>query len=490
MPTIRPNPGPQTQFLEQTADLVFYGGAAGGGKSYALLLDPLRYLTTVPGFHGVIFRRTSPEITNSGGLWDTSIELYSQIPGAVARAGNSLDWTFPPYGNRISFHHLQHPPNVLSWQGSQVTYFGWDEITHFLQRMFEYVTFSRGRSGCEIPAYSRASCNPDPGWVKTSYLAPWVDKAFKGKKAEPGEIRYFLRGDDDNLRWVPRDTPDAQSIVFIPSRVTDNPILLRRNPGYIAKLKALPRVERERLLEANWDVRQEGLVYAEAFDPMLNVIVEDFGPRGEQKADEGGIDFGFTAPFVALSGYVDFDDVLWVTGERYQRKVTIPRHAEAIIRGAEWWCDPAGADERQQLRDAGHSVRPCVHIATKGSAGETKWPRRSGIDMVADRMRTGRLKIVRGRCPNLVRELGLYIYDPEKPDSEEPLKEHDHCCDALRYWIVGRDRGRYTTDQAPRESDEEREQREQAEASVELNRRIKEEESARWDPFDDRLFSQ
>ena len=489
MPTIKPNPGPQTQFLEQTADLVFYGGAAGGGKSYALLLDPLRYLTTVPGFHGVIFRRTSPEITNSGGLWDTSIELYSQIPGAVPRAGNALDWTFPPFGNRISFHHLQHPPNVLSWQGSQVTYFGWDEITHFLQRMFEYVTFSRGRSGCEIPAYSRASCNPDPGWVKTSYLAPWVDKAFKGKKAEPGEIRYFLRGDDDNLRWVPRDTPDAQSIVFIPSRVTDNPILLRRNPGYIAKLKALPRVERERLLEANWDVRQEGLVYAEAFDPSLGVIVDDFGSRGEQPANEGGIDFGFSNPFCALSGYIDYDDVLWVTGERYARKITISEHSKKLIKDVGWWCDPAGADERQQLRDGGHNVRAYAHLSTKGSAGEKKYPKRSGIDMVADRMRTHRLKIVRQRCPNLVRELGLYIRDPENPDSEEPLDQDNHAPDALRYWVSGRDRGRYVTD-AERETESERELREQLEATTDLQSRIKEEEKARYDPFDERLFVQ
>src|SRR5271166_1801776 len=164
MVIIKPNPGRQTQALASTANLLFYGGGAGSGKSYFLLLDPLRYLTgenAVPGFNGVIFRRTFPEITMPGALWDTSVELYSQIPGARPRIGY-LDWTFPPYGNTISFHHLQHPPNVLHWQGSQVTYFGWDEITHFLESMFVYVTFSRGRSECEIESYSRCTCNPDP----------------------------------------------------------------------------------------------------------------------------------------------------------------------------------------------------------------------------------------------------------------------------------------------------------------------------------------
>lgn len=487
MPTIKPQPGPQTTFLASTADLVFYGGAAGGGKSYALLLDPLRYLTTIPGFNGVIFRRTSPEITNSGGLWETSIELYSQIPGAVPRAGNTLDWTFPPYGNRMSFHHLQHPPNVMSWQGSQVTYFGWDEITHFLQRMFEYVTFSRGRSQCDIESYSRCSCNPDPGWVKTAYLAPWVDKTFKGKRAEPGEVRYFLRGDNDQLEWVPWGTKFAQSITFIPSRVTDNPIMLKRNPGYIGKLMAMPRVERERLLDANWDVRAEGLVYPEAFEAQYDVIVEEEGPRGGVP-DEGGMDFGLIAPFVALWGYVDHDDILWVVGERYVRGVTIPVHSEALVRGVLHHADPAGAQEIAQLRGAGHSIRPCVHVPTRGSSGELKAPKRSGIDMVRHRMRTGRLKIVRGKCPNLVRELGLYINDPEKPDSEEPLKQDDHAPDALRYWVVGHDRGTYVTDQAPIESDEQRKLREQAEADAELKRRQELDRQAQDNPDDPRWF--
>jgi Terminase large subunit, T4likevirus-type, N-terminal len=439
MPTIKPQPGPQTAFLAATTDLVFYGGAAGGGKSYALLLDPLRYLLTVPGFHGVIFRRTSPEITNSGGLWDTSIELYSQISGAVSRAGNTLDWTFPPHGNRISFHHLQHPPNVHSWQGSQVTYFGWDEITHFLQRMFEYVTFSRGRSACEIPAYSRCSCNPDPGWVKTTYLAPWVDKEFAGERASPGEVRCFTRGDNDELVWVPRGTPDAQSITFIPSRVTDNQIMLKRNPGYIAKLMAMPRVDRERLLYGNWDVRQEGLVYPEAFDPQYDVMVEHEGPRSYALTD-GGMDFGLRAPFCAEYGYIDHDDVMWFTGERYVSGVTIPVHSNAIPEHLEWYADPAGAQEIAQLRQAGHSIRACVHIPTTGASGEKKSPLRSGIDMVRDRMRTGRLKIVRSKCPNLVRELGLYIYDPEKPGLEEPVDADNHATDAMRYRVAGHDR--------------------------------------------------
>ena len=108
---IAPQAGPQTAFFETPADIAFYGGAAGGGKSWALIIEPLRHLTTVDGFGGVIFRRTSPQITNEGGLWDESQKIYS-LCGATPRE-HVHDWAFPPFGNTISFRHLQHEKNKL-----------------------------------------------------------------------------------------------------------------------------------------------------------------------------------------------------------------------------------------------------------------------------------------------------------------------------------------------------------------------------------------
>lgn len=267
MAKISPQPGPQEEALASDAEILIYGGSAGGGKTYALLLDPLRYLTRVPGFHGVIFRRTYPEIAVPGGLWDTSAEIYGRL-GARPRLGN-LDWTFPPYGNTMSFHHLQHESNIYQWQGSQVTYFGFDELTHFTESSFTYIVFSRGRSGCEVDSYARATCNPDPGWVKR-FLAPWVDKEYDGSRAESGETRHFVR-DEGKLRWVSEDEPDAKSLCFVRASVYDNPIMLARNPRYISSLKALLPVERARLLDGDWDVRREGLVF-----PMFeSCIVEE-----------------------------------------------------------------------------------------------------------------------------------------------------------------------------------------------------------------------
>ncbi len=166
----------------------------------------------------------------------------------------------------------------------------------------------------------------------------------------------------------------------------------------------------------------------------------------------------------------------------------MPLHSEAIPKGVEWWCDPAGAQERLQLVEAGHSVRPCVHIPQRGSSGERKNPKRSGIDMVSERMRTGRLKIVREACMPLVRELGMYHYDETK-QLEEPVDEDNHACDALRYLVVGLDRGRSVPSILETISDEERQAKEQAEAEAEQKRRRLEDLMAQSRINDDRWWT-
>ena len=85
--TIAPQPGPQTDFLRTPADICIYGGAAGGGKTVGLILEPLRYVSRVPGFTAVFFRRTTPQITNPGGLWDESVNFYPRFGGIPHHRG-------------------------------------------------------------------------------------------------------------------------------------------------------------------------------------------------------------------------------------------------------------------------------------------------------------------------------------------------------------------------------------------------------------------
>jgi hypothetical protein len=268
-------------------------------------------------------------------------------------------------------------------------------------------------------------------------LAPWVDPEYDGPRAASGEPRWFVR-DGGEIRFVPRGTPDAKSLTFIRSSVYDNPALLEKDPGYVATLKALPPVERARLLDGDWSVRRDGLVYP-GFDGC--VVESGDGPGGPVRPHLGGVDFGFHNAFAAVWGHLDGDDVLWITGVRYVRQTTIAVHAEAIPRGVSWWCDPAGAEPIAQLRHHGHEALPCVHRPVRAASGESKKPLLAGIDMVSERIRTGRLKIVRKACLPLVRELGMYHYDTDK-HLEEPVKEDDHSVDALRYLVVGLDRHR------------------------------------------------
>ena len=342
----------------------------------------------MPGFTGIIFRRTSPEITNAGGLWDEAQELYPAAGGKAVQ--DRLEYRFKPKA-RISFRHLEHEADKLGYQGSQICYLAFDELTHFTESMFFYL-LSRNRSKCGVRPYVRCTTNPQPGWVKSRLLGPWVDEEFKGERAEPGEIRWFRRIGGE-ITWVPEGTPRAKSVTFIPARVTDNKALLDANPEYVDNLEALPDVERERLLHGNWAVRHEGLVY-----PEFQQCISDNTERLRVPPTHGGIDYGWRNPFAAVYGHFS-DDCFWVTGVRYRSGVPIAVHSEALPKDVEWWADPAEPGLTRELRSAGHNVRSCVHIPVRMASGEKKNPKMAGIEAVATRMTTGRFKIVRCARP-------------------------------------------------------------------------------------------
>ena len=147
----------QELFLRSNADITIFGGSAGGGKTAALLFEPL-YHKHVQGFEAVIFRRTIADITRSGGLWDESGKIYP-LAGGVPNASRH-SWTFS--GGKVTFGGLQYETDLESWRGAQICMLGFDQLETFTYQQFLYL-MSRNRSTCDVKPYVRATCNPEPG---------------------------------------------------------------------------------------------------------------------------------------------------------------------------------------------------------------------------------------------------------------------------------------------------------------------------------------
>lgn len=251
---LRPHAGQQEAFLASGEDVVFYGGGAGGGKTFALLLDQGRWASRVRGFTGAFFRRTYPEIMNPGGLWDEASQLFPHIGGVPIRS--ETKWIWPTTGSWIKFSHLQYEDSVRQWQGAQLAAIAFDELTHFHESQFWYM-LSRLRSKCGVRPYFRGTCNPDPmSWVK-DLIKPWLnDDGFarrQKKTLHMGRVGGKLVMDEKKDVLI-QQRAKPLSFSFIPALVTDNPALLRDDPDYLSKLDTLSAIDRARLRDGNWKV--------------------------------------------------------------------------------------------------------------------------------------------------------------------------------------------------------------------------------------------
>lgn len=275
---IRPQSGPQSMFMASHADIAIFGGAAGGGKSYALLLDPLRHLDNKK-FGGIAFRKTGVQVRNEGGLWDESMLIYPLLGGHPRES--FMEWRFPS-GMSMGFSHLEYEKDVFNWQGSQIPWIGYDELTHFSKQQFFYM-LSRNRSASGVKPRIRGTCNPDPdSWVR-EFIDWWIGPDGFPIKERSGVLRWFIRLDD---KFIWRNTkqeiheeygygPEIQpkSVTFIPSKLQDNKILMEKDPSYLANLLAQNRVDRMRLLEGNWNVRAAaGMMFQRQWFTIIDAI--------------------------------------------------------------------------------------------------------------------------------------------------------------------------------------------------------------------------
>lgn len=270
---IEPQQGFQMQFMSSGADIVVGGGAGGAGKTFALLMEFLRH-KNVKDWGGVIFRRTMPMIKSEGGLWDTSMKLYPYAGGSPKES--TSEWIFK--SSKLKFAHLEYEKDIINWQGSQIPFIGFDELTQFTKKQFFYL-LSRNRSLCGVKPYVRATCNPDPdSWV-AEFISWFIDEDGWPIEQRCGKIRYFIVKNEmyvwgDTKEEVIKQVPDihetakangvnvldlVKSMTFIPGNIYHNKKLLEVNPEYLANLMSQEESVRAQLLDGNWKIRTDGL---------------------------------------------------------------------------------------------------------------------------------------------------------------------------------------------------------------------------------------
>ena len=263
---IRPQPGKQELFLRSPADICIYDGAAGGGKTFALLLECLRN-NDHKHFEAVIFRQSRPQILSAGGLYATSQEIYPYL-GASSVLTPNVQWRFPS-GAKVTFAHMFYEKEKYNWQGAQIPLLMFDELTHFTESQFFYM-FSRNRSTCGVKPYIRATCNPDgESWV-AKFIDWWINpETGYAIEERCGKLRYFVR-QNNVIHWADtrqeliesfnlhtqEELERVKSVTFISAKLSDNKAMMLHDPGYMGTLMAMSEFDQEQLLNGNWKIRR------------------------------------------------------------------------------------------------------------------------------------------------------------------------------------------------------------------------------------------
>lgn len=245
---LKPHPK-QEAFLRLQALQVFFGGAAGPGKSISMLIAALQYVD-VPGYNAIILRRTFAELNLPGALIAVSQDL---LAGTGAKWNQNLhQWTFPS-GATLTFGFARAVSDLERYKGPEFQFIGWDELTSFPSEAFYRFLFSRLRRAAKphlssapdglrierVPLRVRSASNPGgPGhtWVKSWFVNP------------------ITRNIDEET---------GERAVFMPARMTDNPSL--DQAAYLRSLAHLPLVERLRLVNGDWDVQVGGVLFKRPF---------------------------------------------------------------------------------------------------------------------------------------------------------------------------------------------------------------------------------
>ena len=434
----KPNTGPQTQFLAAGEREVLYGGSAGGGKSYAMLADPLRYMGH-PSFSGLLLRHTTEELREL--VWKSQ-EIYPKIWKGIKWSERKMQWVAPS-GARLWMSYLDRDDDVLRYQGLAFSWIGFDELTQWATPFaWNYMRSRLRTASSDLPIYMRATTNPGGpghGWVKKMFIDPApYGKTFDATNIETGEV----------LKYPAGHSKAGQALFkrkFIPARLSDNPYLSREG-DYEAMLLSLPEQQRRQLLEGDWDIK-EGAAFTE-FNRDIHVVEPFHIPHNWVKFRS--CDYGYGSFSAVLWFAVSPSEQLIVYRELYVSKVLATDLADMIneleaedgnikygVLDSSLWhkCGDTGPSLAEQMIMRGCRFRPSDRSKGSRVSGKNEIHRRLQVDEYTEEPRI----VFFDTCTNMVSQLPAIPLDKKNPEDVDTRAE-DHLYDALRYGIMSRPR--------------------------------------------------
>ena len=433
----RPNPGPQTDFLSSSETEVLYGGAAGGGKSYALLADPIRYFDN-KNFRGLLIRRTNDELRE---LKWKSRELYKSIyPKAVFREKDSL-WKFPS-GAELWMSYLERDEDVMRYQGQAFSWIGVDELTQYPTPFsWNYLRSRLRTTDPSLPLSMRGTTNPGGpghGWVKRMFVDPApANTTFPAVDIDTGKPLIYPEG----------HAKEGQPLFhrrFIPASLYDNPYLTQ-DSNYEASLLSMPEQQRRQLLEGDWTVA-DGAAFPE-FRSSVHVVEPyeipnswrkfrccDYGYSSASAVHWIAIDPAFNTLVVYRELYVSKH-----TGRDLARRILELEAGESISYGvldSSVWHQRGhiGPSIAEEMIAEGCRWRPSDRSAGSRVAGKNRLHELLKVDED-----TGIPGIVFfNNCRQIISDLQVIPISPKGNDDIDDRYATDHAYDSIRYGIMSR----------------------------------------------------
>ena len=431
----------QYEFMRRGEYEALYGGAAGGGKSDAMVAEALRQVD-IPHYKAILFRKTFPEARE---LILKSHRIYPRVYPGAKYNGSEHCWTFPS-GARIYFGSMPNATSYLRYQGLSFAFIGFDELTHFTQDEYEYLISRNRADGPGVRVYIRATANPGGvghGWVKARFITAMPPNT-------PYEFKTTVSKPDGTAMEVVRKR------IFIPSSVFDNKELLNNDPNYLANLAMLPEAQRKALLYGDWNTFS-GQVFTEWKDNpdgyktrQFTHVIEPFEiPRHWRRYRS--FDFGYSKPFAVQWWAVDTDGRVYLyrqlygctetpnTGVRWE-----PRRIAREIRKIE--------NEQEKGNTIIGIADPSIWDKSRGSDGtvinmmesegvyfdKAKNDRISGKMQLHYRLAFDKngfpMMYVFNTCRQFIRTLPNLVYDTVHVEDIDTTQE-DHDYDACRYFL-------------------------------------------------------